>query len=506
MTGVLTYKGVSTKWAEFCKLPNYNEILKSMEIVNVSHIGKGRTKEKRTQVYYRYGDRIMIARFEGFQIFSKIINCIRKCETIDIDKCLLKLHKHQQTVFDYIMSEIYNDERVDAGNAGCVVKLRTGMGKTFLAMGLIAEFSVKTLIIVPNEAILEQWAEIIMDMFPNIRVGYYYGKKKRDGDIVMMVAKSASSPKYNMGKILDEKTQKKITSWYTPIDYFSRFGFVVFDEIHKYPTEKLGKMFWRTCASRVLGLTASPYSRSDKFDRVYFSHVGELIDGEKVPGFTFDEIPFDVEVRRIEYHGPPEFTKPKKNRNGDNSFPLMVQQCAADPHRNVMIVNLMENLLAAGRFIYAMAEHRNHLSLICGLLRNRGIVADTPEISNIMGGSTAEELNNAKKHAKVLLTTYGYGTAGISINRMDTLVLISPRVSYMDQVTGRIKRLGGDSSIKRIVVDIVDYNTSLRSQSYKRNSSFREEGYEIMDKYVIDYFDDRCDENKRFSGDFWKIE
>lgn len=502
MPAVLTYKGVSIKWNEFCKLPNSHKILSDLKILTVIPRGKGKTIDKRTQLYYRYSDRIMIARFAGLEIFPQVINCIRKCHELDIKQCNLELHEHQQVIFEHLLCEIYTEDKIADGSAGCVLKLGTGMGKTFLTMALIAEFSVKTLVIVPNQAIMNQWAKVIREIFPEMTIGLYHGKKKTDGDIVIMIANSAINARFNPRKELNKDNKKQLVTD-SPIDYFSKFGFIVFDEIHKYPTEKLGQMFWRTCAWRVLGLTASPNSRKDKFDRVYFSHVGELIDGEKVPGFKFDSVEFTVEVRQIKYRGMPEYTQQLKSRTGDTSVQLMIKQFASDPYRNMLIVNMIANMLKQGRYVYAIGEHRDHLIVLGNLLRNRGLVPHAPEIANVMGGSSAEELEDAKSNARVLLTTYGYGTVGISINRMDTLVLLSPRISYMDQVTGRIKRLGGDSSIKRIVVDIVDYNTSLRSQSYKRNSSYREEGYIINNNFVVPWEDDRCDLDKEFQGDFW---
>jgi superfamily II DNA or RNA helicase len=504
MPAVLTYKGVSMKWADFCRLPNYKKILKSLTIVTKIPIGRGKSVEKRAELYYRYRDRIMIARFAAFKLFSRIKNYIRDCKPIRIPTCELEYKPHQQAIYEHLMLEVYTDDKIAEGTAGCVLKLGTGMGKTFLAMGLIAEFSVKTLIVVPNEAILNQWVKCLTAVFPGMDIGKYYGKKKLDGDVIVMIANSTIAKDFIVTTV-DMETKKKVKVHVSPIDYFSQFGFVVFDEIHKYPTPTLSGMFWRTCAGRMLGLTASPYSRKDKFDRVYFEHVGDLIEGEKVPGFSFDKVSFDVQVRTLEYTGPPEYTKQLTNANGITSTTKMIKQFAADPYRNTLLVNVIVDLFNAGRCIYIVAEHRDHLTELCGLLKCRDLVTYAPEISNVMGGSRAEELEAAKEHARILLTTYGYGTVGISIDRMDTLVLASPRVSYMDQVSGRIKRLGGDLSIMRIVVDLVDWKTSLKSQYYKRAKSFREENYsmEPKNRLRISWEDPRCNPEMPFPGIFW---
>lgn len=471
MPAVLTYKGVSISYKEFCKLKGYRDILKSLEIITTLPICKGRTCVKRTELYYKYGDRIMIARFAGFEIFPKVINCLKEHDEIIIDTCNLVLKPHQVSIYEHLMEYVYNDERIAKGTAGCVLSMGAGQGKTWTAMGFIAEFSVKTLIIVPGEALLVQWEKCFQTVFPTLKIGRFYGKKKTDGDIIIMVSKSAIADKF-MGK--------------SPIKYFSQFGFIVFDEIHKYPTPTLSKMFWRTCSSRVLGLTASPNSRTDEFDRVYFEHVGEWVKAEDIPGVSFDDIQFDVDVITIEYHGPPQFTEKKCARGSTiTSAPLMVKQFMSDPYRTQMIVNLLKWLFNQGRNVYAVSGQRNHLTDIHDRLNKSGIVPDIPEvISTVMGGTDEKELELAQAHARTLLTTYGYGTEGISITCMDTLVLMSPQVSKMDQISGRVKRLGGDSSIRRRIYDIVDWNTSLKNQYYRRRSAFTALGYNILDDHI----------------------
>lgn len=492
MPPILTWKGVSMKYAEFKKIKNWRDIIESLKIITRIPIDRTRFDERKTYLYYLYKDRIMIARFAGMEIFDKVKNCLKEPISIDIPEYNMKLKPHQEIIHDYLMENIYTPERIQKGTAGCVATLGTGQGKTFLAMSFIDIFKVKTLIIVPGEPLLIQWRDILTEIFPQNKIGVFYGKKKQDGDIILMVANSALNSKFfNL----------------TPFEYFTQFGFIVFDEIHKYPTPKIGGIFWRTCAPRVLGLTASPNSRRDEFDRVYFEHVGEWVECSKIPGFSFKGIQFTVEVHSIEYEGPPEYTKKLCGKGSTTTnVPLMVKQFMADPYRTSMIVNLIEYLFKSGRCIYIVSERRDHLVEIHNLLECRGLSADAPElISTVMGGTKEEKLKLTQEKANILLTTYGYGTEGISIDRMDTLLLISPRVSKMDQISGRIKRLGGDNSIVRRIYDIIDWNTTIKNQCYKRRASFRKDGYIVNSKnnIRINWRDDRCSPDKIFEGEFW---
>lgn len=479
MPAFLTFKGVSTTWAEFCKLPNYKKILYNLTITEYMPSNLKFREPGKYYLFYKYRDRIMIARFAGLKLFPDIKNALRPANDVIISNKKLILKPHQKTIKDYLLHNVYNKENIDKGSAGCVLQLDTGMGKTFLAIGLSLHFRVKTLIIVPNKAILGQWVKAFNNSCDN-KIGEYHSQKKQDGDFVIMIARSAS---------------KKTFKDKSPIDYFSQFGFIIFDEIHTYPTPDIGKMFWNTCSHRVLGLTASPNSRKDRYDRVYFEHVGPLINGKDIPGCSMKKIEFNVNIIKIKYKGSSEHTKKLINKNGMSSCPLMVKQFSNDPDRNKLIINLIKYCVNNGRGVYLLSERRDHLEYFANELKSQDFDVNAPEIFNIMGGSTNKELELAKESANILLTTYSYGRMGISIDHMDTLILATPRVSYMDQITGRIKRLGGDTDVVRVVIDIVDQNTKLVNQSYKRNTAFHNEGYNVLDPIVINYNGDECSDN-----------
>jgi superfamily II DNA or RNA helicase len=66
------------------------------------------------------------------------------------------LYDGQQIVLDHLMRSVYTPERIKNGTACAVLNLRAGMGKTFLAAGLIAALGLRTLYIVPKRPLLIQ--------------------------------------------------------------------------------------------------------------------------------------------------------------------------------------------------------------------------------------------------------------------------------------------------------------------------------------------------------------
>jgi len=102
----------------------------------------------------------------------------------------------------------------------------------------------------------------------------------------------------------------------------------------------------------------------------------------------------------------------------------------------------------------------------------------------LMGGATDEEITHAKEKTRIILTTYMYSSVGVSIDKMTALVLATGRRNNMKQISGRIFRRGGDHTVKRELIDIVDNRTSLKSQVYDRKVVYKENLYEIESKTV----------------------
>jgi hypothetical protein len=94
----------------------------------------------------------------------------------------------------------------------------------------------------------------------------------------------------------------------------------------------------------------------------------------------------------------------------------------------------------------------------------------------VMGGVSKDKLKeayDAECDASVVITTYDYLKVGVSIPRMDTMILTSPRRSGLTQIIGRISRRGGDVSKVRIVDDIYDVKTIFRGQLVDRLAAYK---------------------------------
>lgn len=393
---------------------------------------------------------------------------------------------NQPIVVKHIMENYYNSNNVNIGNAGLILNLEAGQGKTFVATGLIEKVKhCKVLIITHTCTILNQWYKILKSAYPNNKIGRYYGKKKESGDIIVAVINSL------MMKELYENCEKT-----SPYKYFAKFGFVIIDEVHEYSAEKRKQIYNKIQSTYMLGLSATPDEKDYGIDNINTWHVGTILDASLLEGYSIKDIPFTGEVTMIKYKGHPEYTKVIMNEAIDVvSYPKTMNQICQDPYRVHIIVKAIYDLRKDGQFIFVFADRRAYLDLIAESLKKYSIqqhsmTNDTEheKLIKLMGGSSVNDMEHAKKKCNVILTTYQYMGTGCSIPKMDAIILATPRKKKSKQYINRIFRLGGNYNITRQIIDIVDWNTCAKNQWYMRKKYYKDKKYPI-DEVEVDYTD-----------------
>lgn len=439
------------------------------KFVNISrfcNLGKI-LKEKVPDVKIKYINKIN----QGLSFKDKLIN--------ESQSKYVKLATHQQICFDYLIKNVYNEEKIKKGLSSCVFIMDTGLGKTYLAVSLIEHFGEKTLIIIPNGSILQGWKEALSKYLHMLNVGEYCDSKKKDGDIVLMIINSALSDVFKFDKNEDNDIL------YT--NYFKSFGFVIFDEIQNYSTDFRNNIFWRTNFKYCLGLTATPDERLDKMDIIYKSHVGPLIFATKIDEFQkhIQSVEWKGIVNVINYYGPKEYTKNIKNTLGLIDVQKIQKQFVNDPYRVQLILNLIIEKVKENRNVFVFTINRRLIENLYDFLIKLNIFKKSDKkIAKFFGGISENEKIETKEFAQVVLATYSFGKEGVSINKMDTIILAQPIRNKMRQIIGRILRYGSDVSIIREIIDIRDMCTSIKNQFSTRKQIYKERKFDIKTKIV----------------------
>lgn len=503
--GYLTHKGFFVPVAalkERLGFPGYAALLRKLTITTMQKIGP----PKITKMYLEFNLPVPAKVGSGASItcvylprgYIKLLSTATLTAVVNMFKPIvlcdvalkMKLYENQRILCDHLMKAVFTPERIRIGLATCILNLRAGLGKTFVAAGIIAALKMRTLYVVPTRPLALQAVkdlEVCMDGVIEV-----YGKTSSK--------KHKDDPKYNIAR--HNVTVIVINSAIMQTEeFFSKYSLVVLDEVHMYCTEHRRSIF-RMSTHCVLGMSATTEDRNDGCDIV--AHRELAIDGiiraEEVDGFTYEDVDFDGTARIITYNGPPEYTQNLTHESTDNMFVhYMYNQFIEDPYRMKVVTDELVRLYDwrgpadQQHYIYVFAEEVEILrkaktafnKVLCDRQDILGDI-DAPELGLELftGGMKDEKINEIVLKGRVLFATFGFAGTGTSIPKMSAILYLTPRKSNMKQCVARILRRGSDITIPRIVSDIVDNKTGLRYQVGKRRLAYDFYGFETEYKKI----------------------
>jgi superfamily II DNA or RNA helicase len=178
----------------------------------------------------------------------------------------------------------------------------------------------------------------------------------------------------------------------------------------------------------------------------------------------------------MKYTGPGKYTKQLRNpTTKTNSTPALISQICQDPYRNQMIVEEILKIYNDKHDVFVFSDRLEHLDIIQRMLEGNGV----KKSAVLTGGAAEDYTRRVFDEAIIILTTYQASDTGVSIDRMTGVVFVTPRRNLMEQKLGRILRIGGDLTIVRQVVDIVDVKLSIKTQYPARKKVYMSEGFGI---------------------------
>lgn len=438
----------------------YKSILRKFILKFKSPIGTYYIEKK---MYHVTKTKLILPRFSSEALIKAGITKVPKIlisDGDDIEINFIGTPTHNQKVIaDHIIRNNFSKDKKKNGQCGVTVYMLAGGGKTFLSMYLMSILNKKTLIVVPNTYLLQQWRDLLTEFIPDAKIGIYYGKEKVDGDIVVGIVNSLSKETivkpFNPSGLSLKRKKDPLVNIKTST-YCSKFGLVILDESHLYTTDSFKYIYKNVQSTYMLGLSATPNEREDGTDKISHLNVGEVLDCSKIDNYISEDNTFISDVNIIKYTAPLRYSENKVlESNGMISVPLMLEDLIADPYRNTLIINSIIKMLnfEEGMNIFVFSDRRAHCELLedkllqCLLENNKNVkfVENVSEekievICTMYGGCSGELINTAKNEASVIFTTYAYSSTGISIDKLNGLVLATPRKSKARQILGRIFR------------------------------------------------------------------
>jgi len=355
----------------------------------------------------------------------------------------------------------------------------TAFGKTVVAIRLIAERKVNTLILVDKVSLVSQWEKrlreflSINETLPDADIN---GVKKRGRKKVKTIIGQLGAGKDNLSGIIDIAVMQSLNRKGEVKECVKDYGMIIVDECHHVSAFSFEKILKSVNAKYVYGLTATP-SRKDGHHPIIFMQCG--------PIRYRDDAKKQAEQRPFEHFVIPRFTTLRVPLDKDEknvSIQELYSEIVDCEMRNQLIIDDVVKNYESGRNSVVLTERTAHVELLAKRLSRR-----IPDVISLTGGKGTKESREILQRITdtpadkqlTLVATGKYIGEGFDEPRLDTLFLTMP-ISWkgtLQQYAGRLHRLFTDKKEVQIY-DYVDIHVRMLEKMYnKRLSGYASIGY-----------------------------
>lgn len=370
----------------------------------------------------------------------------------------------------YLEQEAAALKLVSAENG--ILSATTAFGKTVVALWLIGERKVNTLILVHRTQLLDQWVERISHFLgiPKKSIGRIGGgRKKRTGLIDVAVIQSVSR-------------KGAVEEW------VKEYGQVIVDECHHISALSFEQAM-RACSARYkVGLSAT-LARKDGQHPIVLMNLGPIryrVNAKKQAAER--HFSHTVQIRETGFFC-------ETDCNASSAIHEIFQKLWVNEARNTCIIADVLDAANRDRQILVLSERTEHLEMLRSLL--------TDKITNLFvlkGGMGKKQVKAVMKEidrvteneSVVILATGRYLGEGFDLPCLDTLFLTFP-VSWkvtIAQYAGRLHReYAGKTTV--VIYDYADMLVPILARMHsKRLKGYLALGYEIEEqKCSLGYFE-----------------
>ncbi|WP_232323211.1 DEAD/DEAH box helicase [Streptococcus sp. S784/96/1] len=376
----------------------------------------------------------------------------------------------------------------------------TGFGKTVLGSALIAKRQRRTLILVHNRQLLEQWIErlgqfLVFDEEKAVR----YTPSGRE-KIIGHVGQFAGAKKWRT-KLVDVAMIQSLMTADNLEELLSDYDVMLVDECHHVTAAMFEKVVASFSGTYLYGLTATP-ERKNGHEPILFQRIGpilhtaseEQVDFEKQLSLRFTDFgKYDIQD--------------KKSTNFVDLCDKLVQSSSC----NQLLIQDIREAYQQKRHILVLANRIEHLNILEQGLSDAGISSvfvmsgqtNVKEKQSIL--AQIEQLDDAEPF--VLISIGKYVGEGFDLPKLDTLVLASP-LSWKNnliQYAGRIHRPYLGKNLVTIY-DYVDIHVPyLEKMFHKRQVAYRKMRYVTSSKQENQSIFDRVSYETAFVKDLRQV-
>ena len=364
----------------------------------------------------------------------------------------------------------------------------TAFGKTVVAIKLISEKKINTLILVDKVSLLSQWKEKLSE-FLEVRETLpeepiSMAKKKGRKKIRHVIGQIGAGQDTSSG-IIDIAVMQSLSKPKVVKECVKNYGLIIADECHHASAFTYEQILKTTPAKYVYGLTATP-TRKDGHHPILFMQCGPIRyrDNPKkqaenrpfehyiIPRFTPLRVPLDIDFKDLTIQA-------LYNRIVENDF------------RDQQIIEDVLKNHHQGRNCLVLTLRTAHVEKLAKKLKEQ-----IPDVISLTGGmgrkltqKAFERINDIPADKPIVLVATGHFIGeGFDEPRLDTLFLAMP-ISWkgtLQQYAGRLHRLYSTKKEVRIY-DYVDIQIKMLEKMYqKRLNGYASMGYRAKAEVAVD--------------------
>ena len=350
----------------------------------------------------------------------------------------------------------------------------TGFGKTVLGAALISKRKTKTIILVHNKQLLDQWLDRLNHFltFEEKEATRYTASGREK--VIGYVGQYGGTKKW-LSKLVDVVMIQSLFKLENSQSLLDEYEMMIVDECHHVSALMFEKIVAQFRGKYLYGLTATP-ERKNGHEPIVFQRIGEILH-------TADKRETDFKRQlqlRFTSFGHLEIEKTKAS-----NFIQLSDWIATDSVRNQMILKDILDQVAEGRNILVLVNRIQQIDVFEKLLKEK----EVDDFYIISGKTKVRERTSLLETLEqldkgfVLLSTGKYIGEGFDLPQLDTLILAAPFSwkNNLIQYAGRIHRNYKDKSLVRIF-DYVDIHVPyLEKMFQKRQVAYRKMDYRVIE-------------------------
>jgi len=345
-------------------------------------------------------------------------------------------------------------------DGGGLLEIPCGRGKTVMALKILTEIGVKTLVIVHKGFLLNQWIERIGQFLPNARVGKIQGQiiDIENKDIVIGMLQSLSMKDY-------------------PFEIFNDFGLTIVDEVHHIAAEVFVRSLFKIVTPYVLGLSAT-MQRKDGLTKVFKMFLGPVRYKEK------PSLEHNVLVKAIDFKSSDEeFNTVSYDYRGNPAYSTMISKLCKFNDRTQFISHVLKYEFQNNpqQQIIVLAHNKILLTSIYKAIDEDGYAT----VGYYVGGMKEKALKESETK-NIIIATYSMASEALDIKTLTTLLMATPKTDVTQSI-GRILRTNHSQPV---VLDIVDSHDLFKRQWIKRRKYYNKQKYSIIQTDNFEYYRD----------------